>query len=198
MPNDLHRRIVGNILERYDQRLIDNFARGVYVERMTAFALDPEWQLPAMAWEAWDLAHSATGARMEVKQSAAQQVMQPGFNEKPAPPTFSIAPKKGYWNPDWIALDPPRRVADLYVFAWHPVTGVAADHRHADQWEFYVVREDALPDQKTIGLKRVADLAQPVGYGGLAAAVEEARAGLASLKKDTLPDGNRPGGVNLA
>ena len=191
MPNDLHRRIVGNILERYDQPLIDNFARGVYVERMIAFALDPEWQLPATAWEAWDLAHSATGARMEVKQSAAQQVMQPGFNEKPAPPTFSIAPKKGYYNPKWTPLNPPCRLADIYVFAWHPVTGVATDHRRADQWEFYVVRECKIgrkfPDQKTIGLKRVADLAQPVGYGDLAAAVEEARAGLASLKKDTLP-----------
>ena len=77
------------------------------------------------------------------------------------------------------------------AFAWHPVTGVAADHRHVDQWEFYVVRECKIgrkfPDQKTIGLKRVADLAQPVGYGDLAAAVEKARAGLASLKKDTLP-----------
>ena len=187
MPNDLHRRIVGNILERYDQRLIDNFARGVYVERMIAFALDPEWQLPATAWEAWDLEHSATGARMEVKQSAAQQVMQPGFNEKPAPPSFSIAPKKVIFNPKFTELAPPRRVADIYVLAWHPVTGVAADHRRADQWEFYVVREDALPDQKTIGLKRVAELARLVGYDGLADEVEKARAGLASLKKDTLP-----------
>lgn len=107
MPNDLHRRIVGNILERYDQRLIDNFARGVYVERMIAFALDPEWQLPATAWEAWDLEHSATGARMEVKQSAAQQVMLPGFAEKPGPPSFSIAKKKGYYNPKWTPLNPP-------------------------------------------------------------------------------------------
>lgn len=187
MPNDLHTRIVGNILERYDQRLIDNFARGVYVERMIAFALDPEWQLPATAWEAWDLAHSATGARMEVKQSAAQQVMLPGFAEKPAPPSFSIAPKKVLMGLEWTDLDPPRRVADIYVFAWHPVEGDQADHRRADQWEFYVVREDDLPDQKTIGLKRVAALARAVGYGGLAAAVEEARAGLASLKRDTLP-----------
>ena len=186
MPNDLHRRIVGNILERYDQRLIDNFARGVYVERMIAFALDKEWQLPATAWEAWDLAHPATGARMEVKQSAAQQVMQPGFNEKPAPPTFSIAPKKGYYNPQWTPLNPPCRLADIYVFAWHPVTGVHADHRHADQWRFYVAPEVDLPDQKTIGLKRVERLAQAVTYDELAGAVEAARAGLTSLKKDTL------------
>ncbi len=187
MPNDLHTRIVAKLLERWDNPLIDNFARGVYVERMIAFALDPKWRLPATAWEAWDMEHPATGARMEVKQSAAQQVMQPGFNEKPAPPSFSIAPKKVIYNPEFKRLNPPRRTADIYVFAWHPVEGEeAADHRHADQWEFYVVREDALPDQKTIGLKRVANLAQPVGYGDLAGAVEEARAGLASLKKDTL------------
>ena len=186
MHNDLHRRIIDNILERYNQPLIDNFARGVYVERMIAFALDPEWQLPAAAWEAWDLEHSATSARMEVKQSAAQQVMLPGFKEKPSPPSFSIAPKQGYWNPDWIALDPPRRVADIYVFAWHPVTGVAADHRRADQWRFYVAPEVDLPDQKTIGLKRVERLAHAVTYDELADAVEAARAGLTSLKKDAL------------
>lgn len=191
MPNDLHTRIVAKLLERWDKPLIDNFARGVYVECLIALALDPEWRLPDAAWEAWDLEHPATGARMEVKQSAAQQVRLPGFNEKPAPPSFSIAPKKVIFNPKFKRLDPPRRTADIYVFAWHPVEGEdAADHRRADQGEFYVVREDAIeaefPDRKTIGLKRVAGLAQPMGYGDLAAAVEDARAGLASLKKDAL------------
>ena len=187
MPNDLHTRIVAKLLERWDKPLIDNFARGVYVECMIAFALDPKWQLPATAWEAWDLEHPATGARMEVKQSAAQQVMLPGFNEKPAPPSFSIAPKKVIYNPVFKRLNPPRRTADIYVFAWHPVEGEeAADHRRADQWEFYVVRESDLPDQKSISLNPLEKLEQAVTYDELAGAVEEARAGLTSLKKDTL------------
>ena len=187
MPNDLHTRIIGQLIERdYNQPLMANVRRGGYVECMVALALGGVWQLPTGVWSDWDLEHTATRTWMQVKQGAAQQTPAPGYDGETAQPSFSIAPKQGYWNPDWIALDPPRRTADLYVFAWHPVTGVAADHRRADQWEFYVVREDALPDQKTIGLKRVADLAQPVGYGDLAAAVEEARAGLTSLKKDTL------------
>ena len=188
MPNDLHRRIVAKLLERYDKPFIDNVDRGSYVECMIALALGPAWVLPGGVWNAYDLEHSESGARMEVKQSArSRQITTEEYDEKPAPPSFSIALKKVLMGLEWTDLDPPRRVADIYVFAWHPVTGVAADHRRADQWEFYVVREDALPDQKTIGLKRVAGLAQPVGYGELAAAVEEARAGLASLKKDTLP-----------
>ena len=188
MPDDLHRRIVGNLIERYNKPFIDNVDRGSYVECMIALALDPAWVLPGGVWNAYDLEHSESGARMEVKQSArSRQTTTEAYDEKPAPPSFSIAPKKVLMGLEWTDLDPPRRVADIYVFAWHPVTGAHADHRHADQWEFYVVREDALPDQKTIGLKRVSYLAQPVGYDGLAAAVEEARAGLASLKKDTLP-----------
>ena len=175
MPNDLHTRIVANLIERYDKPFIDNVDRGSYVECIIALALGPAWVLPGGVWNAYDLEHSESGARMEVKQSAGS-----------AKPTFSIAPKKVLMGLEWTELDPPRRVADIYVLAWHPVTGVAADHRRADQWEFYVVREDALPDQKTVGLKRVASLAQPAGYGDLAAAVEEARAGLASLQKDTL------------
>ena len=186
MPNDLHTRIVAKLLERWDKPLIDNFARGVYVECMIAFALDPKWQLPATAWEAWDLEHPATGARMEVKQSAAQQVMLPGFNEKPSPTKFDIGPKKGYWNPEWTELRPPRRTADLYVCALHPIAGEEADHRRADQWRFYVVRESDLPDQKSISLNPLEKLAQAVTYDELAGAVEAARAGLASLKKDTL------------
>ena len=186
MPNDLHNRIIDKFLERYNEPLIDNVDRGAYVECMIALALGDAWRLPKGAWNTYDLEHSATGAWMEVKNSAARQVALPGYDGETAPPSFRIAPKQGYWNPDWIALDPPRRTADLYVFAWHPVTGVAADHRRADQWRFYVAPEGDLPDQKTIGLKRVERLAQAVTYDELADAVETARAGLTSLKKDTL------------
>ena len=188
MPNDLHRRIVGKLLERYDQRLIDNVDRGPYVECMIALALSPAWVLPGGVWNAYDLEHSESGARMEVKQSAVRQITTEEHSEKPSPPTFSIALKKVLMGLEWTELDPPRRVADLYVFAWHPIADEnAADHRRADQWEFYVVREDALPNQKTITLNPIKERAQPVGYDGLADAVEKARAGLAILKKDTLP-----------
>ena len=189
MLNDLHNRIIGQLIERdYNQPLMANVRRGGYVECMIALALGGVWRLPSGVWNDWDVEHTATGTWMEVKQGAAQQAPSPGYDGKTSQPSFSIAPKQGYWNPDWIALDPPRRTADLYVFAWHPVVGVAADHRRADQWEFYVVCESALPpDQKGISLNPIKNLAQAVTYDDLAGAVEEARAGLASLKRDTLP-----------
>ena len=190
MPNDLHNRIIDKFLERYNEPLIDNVDRGAYVECMIALALGDAWRLPKGAWNTYDLEHSATGAWMEVKNSAARQVALPGYDGETAQPSFSIRSKSLYYKPTdagkGTPLKPPRRTADLYVFAWHPVTGVAADHRRADQWRFYVAPEVDLPDQKTIGLKRVERLAQAVTYDELAGAVEAARAGLTSLKKDTL------------
>ena len=187
MPNDLHDRIIGKLLERYNEPLIDNVDRGAYVECMIALALGDAWRLPKGAWSAYDLEHSATGARMEVKNSSVRQISMGGYSARPSNPTFVIKPKKGYWNPEWTELHPPRRTADLYVFALHPIADEEADHRRADQWRFYVVPEADLPDQKTIVLKRIERLAQAATWEELAGAVEEARAGLASLKKDTLP-----------
>ena len=189
MSTDLHNRIIGKFLERYNTPLIDNVDRGPYVECMIALALGDAWRLPEGAWNAYDLEHSATGGWMEVKNSSVRQISTGEYSGKPSTPSFSIAPKKGYWNPAWTELRPPRRTADLYVFALHPVTDEQeADHRRADQWEFYVVCESALPpDQKGISLNPIKNLAQAVTYDDLADAVEEARAGLASLKRDTLP-----------
>ena len=190
MPNDLHNRIIGKFLERYNEPLIDNVDRGAYVECMIALALGDAWRLPKGAWNAYDLEHSATGAWMEVKNSSARQVVLPGYDGETEQPSFSIRAKSLYYQPTdagkGTPLEPPRRTADLYVFAWHPVTDEKADHRRADQWRFYVVRESDLPDQKSISLNPLEKLAQAVTYDELAGAVEAARAGLTSLKKDTL------------
>ena len=187
MPNDLHDRIIGKLLERYNEPLIDNVDRGAYVECMIALALGDAWRLPKGAWSAYDLEHSATGARMEVKNSSVRQISMGEYSARPSNPTFVIKPKKGYWNPEWTELRPPRRTADLYVFALHPIVDEEADHRRADQWRFYVIRESDLPSQKIISLNPLEKLVQAVTYDELAGAVEEAHAGLTSLKKDTLP-----------
>ena len=187
MPNDLHDRIIGKLLERYNEPLIDNVERGAYVECMIALALGDAWRLPKGAWNAYDLEHPLTGARMEVKNSSVRQISTGEYSGKPSSPTFVIKPKKGYWNPEWTELHPPRRTADLYVFALHPIDDEEADHRRADQWRFYVIRESDLPNQKSIALNPLEKLAQAVTWDELAGAVEEAHAGLTSLKKDTLP-----------
>ena len=186
MPNDLHNPIIDKFLERYNEPLIDNVDRGAYVECMIALALGDAWRLPKGAWNAYDLEHSATGAWMEVKNSSARQISTGEYSGKPSPTKFDIGPKKGYWNPEWTELRPPLRTADLYVCALHPIAGEEADHRRADQWRFYVVRESDLPNQKSISLNPLEKLAHAVTYDELAGAVEEARAWLTSLKKDTL------------
>jgi hypothetical protein len=74
----------------------------------------------------------------------------------------------------------PGRNADLFFFAWHPLTADTADHRDPDQWEVYVVAERRLPARKSISLAGVQALAEPIPLGALsdAIAAEAAAAGL--------------------
>ena len=92
------------------------------------------------------------------------------------------------WNPSYTALDEPRRLADLYLFAWHPEVGSRADHRRTDQWRFYVLAEKDLPDQKSITLPRLEELAPSVSHDELPEAAEEARRALDEPLKHTDPE----------
>ena len=174
-----HGPIIDLVSQRcHDQPLMVNVWRGAYVECMVALALGGTWRQPAGGWSHWDLEHIATRAWMEIKQSARQQQPEPDYDGEAKSPSFSIAPKQGVWNPDYIALDTPQRLTDLYLFAWHPEIGSKADHRRTDQWRFYVLAESDLPNQKSIALPRLEELAPSVSHDELPEAVEEARAGL--------------------
>ena len=61
-------------------------------------------------------------------------------------------------------LDHRSRFADLYVFAWHPVTDAAlVDHRTTEQWDFFVLRTTVLPQaQGTIGPTTLGASTRPV------------------------------------
>ena len=65
------------------------------------------------------------------------------------------------------------RVADLYIFGWHPEAREEfADHRDPEQWVFIVVPTSRLPvGQKTIGLAPLRDLGESVRSDSLASAV---------------------------
>jgi len=84
---------------------------------------------------------------------------------------LSIAEKTGRWEEGdrWVAE--PGRNADLFVFAWHPLTAEFADHRDPHQWEFYVVAERRLPARKSVALAGVQVLAEPVPIGALSDAI---------------------------
>ena len=201
MGNPSPAQIIKGLNERfYSQPLMENVYRGDYVEELILFALGDGWK-GVGGWGSWDLEKGVDGVRVEVKQAAALQPPQPWY--KPAggrrgSPAFNIAPKTGYYTDStadavWVGVDPEEpdfiRAADLYIFAWHPETDPKiADHRQAEQWQFFVVPEHLLTKrhgtQQKIGLNPVKKLATAVAYAELAATVAAAAAELHYWKAD--------------
>ena len=191
----------GQILDRlveqsFNQSVLCNVERGMYVEYMVEHALrksDPSWKMTG-TWDAWDLEHGERGLRVEVKQSGALVKWAPDapMMTLESSPRFDIKPRTGHWETSplgrttWIPSDPPRRYADVYVFAWHgEVDPQIADHRRPDQWQFYVVPEHRLPPgQKTIRLNPLAALGPTSSYAELAEAVRTAVDELPGLKAE--------------
>ncbi|MFP5329841.1 MAG: hypothetical protein ACLGHC_06875 [Alphaproteobacteria bacterium] len=165
------------ILQRLTQRLygspvIRNDARGELVEEIVAAALEPDWQLRSGDWGACDLVHPASKLRIQVKQSAARQSWHKENGRQPKP-CFSIKEKTGRWEDGDRWVEERSRNADIFIFAWHPVTDDTADHRDPHQWQFFVVAERDLPVQKSISLTRVMTLSDPVSFNALPAKVGE-------------------------
>ena len=138
---------------------MNNVHRSDYVEAIVALACEDSGWKRMTPWDLWDFEHESK-VKLEVKQSAAAQ----GWGaESKSSPRFDIAARQG------------GRHADVYVFAWHGERGETTDQREPDAWEFYVVRERELPDQKTIGLNAIQGLAASCGIENLALTVERAR-----------------------
>ena len=173
------------ISERYNRRVMSNLIRPHYVEFMVAAILGDEWELVSGDWSGWDLVNKQ-GARIEVKQSAALQTWtgRVSLEGRTTPGTFDIARRKGYWvegGAQHIPFD--GRTADLFVFAWHPITDPSyADHRDVRQWRFFVVREDELPMQKTVRLSIIQRRWNAVGYLQLPNEIASILEGIATLK----------------
>jgi len=162
--------VLEEVSRPYKQRVMNNVHRSEYVEAIVALALKASGWTRMTPWDSWDLEHES-GARLEVKQSAAAQAWK--SPERQSPARFDIAPRTGYWDDEeecWVPK--PGRHADLYVFAWHGADGDTADQRDAGSWEFYVVAERDLPKQKSIALNVLQGLTSPCGIDALAAAVD--------------------------
>jgi hypothetical protein len=134
--------------------------------------LGPDWLWCAADYESCDFRHKA-GARLEVKQSAALQTWN-AASQRVTKASFDIATRTGEWVDGVQWKDRIGRNADTYVFAYHPVTDHTADHREPAQWQFYVVLEERLPEQKTLALSVVADLSTRVGFSELRESVQSA------------------------
>lgn len=158
--------------------LISNIYRGLVAEIIVGAALGPEWQFYSGDWRGWDFEH-AEGCCLEVKQSAARQTWT--GSRAASKPIFDIRARKGYFEgADWVVSD-PRRFADIYVFAYHPVMDATADHCDPLQWRFHVIPTNRLPAGKTISLARLALLANDIRWTELETTVEKSRMVLQAL-----------------
>jgi hypothetical protein len=82
-----------------------------------------------------------------VTQWAPLDEQHPPGSRSPTKPIFDIRARTGYFEgADWVA--DPRRFAEIYAFAHHPLTDANADHPDPEQWRFYVVGANRLPSSK--------------------------------------------------
>ncbi len=194
---NLHKHILNELVSRYDTPVMSNTYRADYVECLVKFALGDEWRLHE-DWASWDCEHES-GARVEIKQSAARQPVDGVGPARRRNPTFDIAGRTGYWLPPlwsrWIPFSEGRksRLSDIYVFAWHEEQGYGcADQRDPEQWCFFVISERKLPavkqDKKTqsIGLNALRELCRPCHLPDLKQKIREALPARDELKACTI------------
>ena len=111
--------------------------------------------------------HYYRGHKIEVKTTGRGQAWK---QTKRSTPQFGIRPTKQTWDKDtneWTKLDPPARVADVYVFCLHtPPMATNANVCDPAFWEFWIVPTQMLNDRmgprEKIGLRKLRDLA-PLG-----------------------------------
>jgi hypothetical protein len=165
-------QLVNEIAEKlatrlFDQRVIQNDYRSAFVEAMLESFLEPiGWEFKGANWNGWDF-ESRTGEYLEVKQSSALQTWhKEEAIEVSVNPSFDIGLRKGsYDGSKFTRFDEPKRIAHIYVFAWHGKIGPEADHRVHDQWELFVLPTHRLPAIARIRLKRLRRLVGRTAIG---------------------------------
>lgn len=163
--------VVREVARAYQVPIMNNVHRSEYVEAIVAVALAEHGWSRTAPWDSWDFVHE-TGFRMEVKHSAAAQLWRGGRTGSPS--RFDIRARSGYWDESSGWQSSPGRHANAYVFAWHGGMGESADQREPTSWQFYVILERHLPDQKTIGLSVIRRLVEPCRVDRLHARLAEA------------------------
>ena len=124
---------------------MQNNLRALWIEAVVAEALVPNWVHCGLDWNPWDFENQYK-QRLELRQSARQQ----SWGRSRTPPRYDIAARPGTLiGGRRSTKELPERAADIYVFAWHD----GVDQRDENEWEFYVVSADKLPEgQKSISL----------------------------------------------
>lgn len=122
---------------------------------------------PRVEWDGVDLYYNSK--KIEVKCSA---YVQSWLQDKPSVIQYDIDKKKS-WHADDNTLEKvPTRCADCYVFCLYPeMDKDNANVLDVGAWEFYVLStktiNEQLGDRKSIGIKRLRQLCNPVKYSEL-------------------------------
>ena len=152
--------------------IVSNATRGVLAEFLVASALDAATGVRD-EWAPFDLT-TPEGVKVEVKSSA---FVQAWSQKRLSKVSFACARKTAFDPLTNQASGPPRRHADVYVFALLQHTDQATiDPLNVAQWVFYVVPSVMLDDRKrsqhSITLPSLRRLVgEPVGFDDLAKAV---------------------------
>ncbi|MCY3777864.1 MAG: hypothetical protein OXH11_17960 [Candidatus Aminicenantes bacterium] len=152
--------------------VLDNTERGVVAEFLVANALGLT-DKPRVEWGAYDL-KMPCGTKIEIKSSA---YLQSWRQKDYSTIKFGIAQTKEAWDANTgesQAHDPPKRIADIYVFCLLKHKEKATvDPLNTEQWEFFVVPTFRINEEhscrKEISLKQLECVVDhPTSYSDLA------------------------------
>ncbi len=158
--------------------LVENRNRGIFAEWLVGTALgvvDPV--VPRREWDAADLRFRER--LIEVKSSGRGQSWP---QDRPSTIRFDIPPSKQPWDAEtdtWVDLDPPRRIASVYVFCCHePFPATNDNVADPSAWRFWVIPTTTLnaelDHQKTVGVGTLDRLVETVQWVELRSAVDAA------------------------
>ncbi|MCZ0939273.1 MAG: hypothetical protein OXJ55_11590 [Caldilineaceae bacterium] len=142
--------------------LTGNLNRGLFAEWLVGTALGVIKDGDARAeWGAFDLRYG--NVTIEVKASGRSQDWNRASRSTPR---FDIAPRKWTWDAaadTWKPLNPPRRLADVYVFCLHNAEPATNENvQDPDCWTFWVIPtrklNEELGEQKSLGLSTLDSL----------------------------------------
>jgi len=176
--------------------LVDNRNRGIFAEWMVGEALGCiKPKAFRVEWDSFDLLYG--DLKVEVKASGYSQTWNP---HEATVPKFTISGSKWTWLTEleaknfdlrgvehekrrsgiWIKNNPPKRVADVYVFCLHkPLPATITNVKNPRKWTFWVVAtrtlDEVLGDQKTLGLKKLDSLAPRIPWNEIRAAVDDSQ-----------------------
>ena len=146
--------------------IMNNRNRSIFAEFIVGSALGAI-NKPRIEWDAFDLVYR--GKKIEVKSSA---YLQSWPQSNLSLIRFDIATKRSWYADSNTFETEPVRAADCYVFCIFSETDpIKADVLNMEKWQFYVLAtakiDRELGVQKTIGIKRLQSMCNPIEYGSL-------------------------------